>query len=117
MYICIGEKGRSASPVFFRVCQCRGSEQMHTGETPFLLVTASEGKNMDEDVIDISWMNEEQLRTHLRRVSDYVTCPCVRCVAVCDTNTIEHCDAYHLWKYSHERVRKGILRNTGVEKR
>lgn len=52
----------------------------------------------EADVIDISWMDPEQLRVHLRRTSELTSCPCMRCTSVCDSlSTVENCDAYQLW--------------------
>lgn len=61
----------------------------------------------EADVIDISWMNPEQLRTHLRRTSELTSCPCMRCASVCDSvQSVENCDAYHLWYWQMLRKRK-----------
>ena len=61
---------------------------------------------MDNDVIDSSYMTDEEVRTHLRRLSDYYTCPCVDCVAVCDRpERVATCDAYQLWLWERMKHR------------
>lgn len=60
---------------------------------------------MDSDVIDISYMSDEELRTYLRRLSDYSSCPCVNCAAICDRpQKVANCDAYQLWLW--ERMKR-----------
>lgn len=52
----------------------------------------------DRDVINISDLEEDELRDHLRRLSDLTSCPCTTCRAICDRyETISSCDAYQLW--------------------
>lgn len=61
----------------------------------------------EDCTIDISWMDPEQLRTHLRRISELTTCPCMQCAAVCDSlRTVENCDAYRLWYWQTMRNRE-----------
>lgn len=64
--------------------------------------------NMDNDVIDISYMTDDELRTHLRRLSDYYSCPCVNCACVCDRpEKVATCDAYQLWLWDRMKYRGG----------
>lgn len=63
---------------------------------------------MDDDVIDISYMTDDELRTHLRRLSDYYSCPCVNCACVCDRpEKVATCDAYQLWLWDRMKYRGG----------
>ena len=72
------------------------------------------GPIIDDDTIDISWMSEEQLREHLRHLSDLSTCPCVECCAICDrTEKVAQCEAFQLWYrerlMNRERMGKVLL--------
>ena len=62
---------------------------------------------MDDDVIDISNISDEVFRTHLRRLADITSCPCMTCVRVCDRpEFIDQCDAYQLWRGQRMEARK-----------
>ena len=59
-----------------------------------------------DDIINISDMTDEELQTHLRRLSDYYSCPCVNCAAVCDRpEKVATCDAYQLWLWERMKHR------------
>lgn len=64
----------------------------------------------DDGTIDISWMDPDQAREHLRRLADLCSCPCYTCRAICDRPAkIYECDAYQLWydermRERHERM-------------
>lgn len=65
--------------------------------------------SIDDDVIDISWMTEEELHEHLRHLSDLSSCPCVECCAICDrTEKVASCDAFQLWYQERMRNRAGL---------
>ena len=73
-----------------------------------LLNEQSQENDMDNDVINISDMTDEELRTHLRRLSDYSSCPCVLCCAICDRpEKVATCDAYQLWLWDRMKYRGG----------
>lgn len=49
-----------------------------------------------DDTINIS--DYEDPAEYLRHLSDYCSCPCVRCKAICDRpERVSNCEAYQLW--------------------
>ena len=89
---------------------------LHTGTikvlsiilTTQLIITELNMPSIDDDVIDISWMTEEELHEHLRHLSDLSSCPCVECCANCDrTEKVASCDAFQLWYAERMKNRRG----------
>lgn len=65
---------------------------------------------MEDGTINISMLNPEEAREHLRHLSDLCSCPCTTCRAICDRpENIYRCTAYQLWydqrmRERHERL-------------
>lgn len=61
----------------------------------------------DDDVIDISDLEGNELQDYLRRLSDLTSCPCNTCRAICDRyDTIDKCAAYQLWHEERIKARR-----------
>ena len=69
------------------------------------LPTATKETIMDNDVIDLSHMSKEEVREHLRRLSDLASCPCLNCIRICDPTVYASCEAYQIWH--DERISYG----------
>ena len=64
---------------------------------------------MDDDVINISDLNERELQTYLRRLADYSSCPCTSCTAICDRpERVATCEAYQLWLWERMKHREAM---------
>lgn len=66
-------------------------------------------------MIDISEFGDAS--EYLRHLSDYCSCPCVRCQRICDNpKIVDNCDAYQLWldnKWKEREIRDSIRGRKG----
>lgn len=61
----------------------------------------------DDDVINISDLQGDALRDHLRHLSDLTSCPCNTCQRICNKwDHVVNCDAYQLWLENKWRERE-----------
>lgn len=64
---------------------------------------------MEDGTINISMLDPEEAREHLRHLSDLCSCPCTICVAICDRpEKVATCEAYQLWLWERMKHREAV---------